>query len=192
MKFKDAPIDEIVKMYESGRTIEEVACRFGVPNRTIHTWLIRVGVPRRSRGVPNGHKFSEERNLKLRESRKGYRMSEEQKKLISESRSSNYNGLNGYGHTKQLKNGYVLAYCPKHPNAHKDGYVLLHTVVMEQHLGRYLERNEVAHHINHDRQDNRIENLMLMNRKEHMSMHAKEQHQLRRIQKCKASPSSAI
>jgi hypothetical protein len=186
MNFYDAPIDEIVKMYESGHTIGEVAVRFGIPNRTIHSWLVRVGVPRRKGGTPKGYKFSEERNRKIGEKHKGFRMTAEQRKRISEARESQYNGLNGYGHIKPQNNGYMLAYCPKHPNAHKDGYVLMHTVVMEQHLGRYLTKDEVAHHINHNRQDNRIENLLLMNRKEHMAMHMKERHQKRRILQCNA------
>lgn len=185
-KFKDAPIDDIVAEYISGMTINAIGAAHEIPPRTIHSWLVRVGVPRRKGGTPKGYKFSEERNRKIGEKRKGFRMTAEQRKRISEARESQYNGLNGYGHTKPQNNGYILAYCPKHPNAHKDGYVLMHTVVMEQHLGRYLTKDEVAHHINHNRQDNRIENLLLMNRKEHMAMHMKERHQKRRILLCNA------
>lgn len=105
---------------------------------------------------------------------KGKIISEAQRKLISERNSCNYNGLNGYGHIKRHNKGYMLAYVPKHPNAHKDGYVLLHTVIMERYIGRYLLEDEVVHHINHVRDDNRIENLMLMKKKDHMSMHMKE------------------
>lgn len=36
---------------------------------------------------------------------------------------------------------------------------------MEQHLGRYLQRNEIIRHINGDVRDNRIENLTLMHKK---------------------------
>lgn len=58
--------------------------------------------------------------------------------------------------------GYQYRKVPYHPNATKRGYVLEHKLVMENHLGRYLDKNAVVHHINHDRSDNRIENLEYM------------------------------
>ena len=185
-RFEDAPICDIVSAYESGMTIEQVGKKYDVPSRTIHLWLCRIGIPRRQRAVPKGYHFSEERNRKLSASLKGRTFTVEQRKRMSEAKLCHYNGLNGYGHLKNQNTGYILTYCPDHPRSHRDGYILFHTVVMERHIGRYLADDEVVHHINHDRADNRIENLMLMKKKEHMSMHMKERYQKRRELLCNA------
>lgn len=45
--------------------------------------------------------------------------------------------------------------------ARKDGYIMEHRLIMATHMGLFLLRTEVVHHINHDPHDNRIENLEL-------------------------------
>ena len=46
-----------------------------------------------------------------------------------------------------------------------------HRYVMEQHLGRPLEPNEVVHHKDGDKRNNDIDNLELTSRSEHSRMH---------------------
>jgi len=58
--------------------------------------------------------------------------------------------------------GYVMIYSPNHPMSTKAGVVFEHRLVMEKKLGRYLNRGEIVHHINHIRDDNREENLILL------------------------------
>ena len=57
--------------------------------------------------------------------------------------------------------GYILVLARDHPRADRHGYVREHRLVMEKTLGRYLEPQEVVHHLNHIRDDNRPENLDL-------------------------------
>ena len=51
------------------------------------------------------------------------------------------------------------------------GYMLEHRLVMQEFLGRPLQSHEVVHHINDDKTDNRIENLMIVSRSAHMKIH---------------------
>jgi hypothetical protein len=48
-----------------------------------------------------------------------------------------------------------------------------HRVVMEKFLGRSLEHDEHVHHRNHDKLDNRIENLETLSHSDHSSLHSK-------------------
>lgn len=43
--------------------------------------------------------------------------------------------------------------------------------MMEEKLGRFLERDEVVHHINGDHSDDRIENLIVLKQGEHTKIH---------------------
>lgn len=69
------------------------------------------------------------------------------------------------------KDGYVLLRLPEHPNTRSNGYFPEHRYVMEKSLGRILERDEVVHHLNGVKEDNRILNLVLISHKEHGNIH---------------------
>ena len=72
-------------------------------------------------------------------------------------------------------NGYRYILKPEHPRAKsKKGYVAEHVLAMEKKLGRYLLPNEVVHHINEHKQDNRLRNLRLFqSNAEHIKQHKK-------------------
>jgi len=71
---------------------------------------------------------------------------------------------------------YVAIYKPEHPNARKKppdyGYVLEHWYVMSNHIGRPLKTPECIHHLDGNKQNNLIENLVLCkDAKEHNAIH---------------------
>ena len=67
--------------------------------------------------------------------------------------------------------GYWYIYAPNHPHATKNGYVAEHIAVATDAIGRPLAKNEVVHHINLKKEDNRPENLVVLTRKAHAQLH---------------------
>jgi hypothetical protein len=74
---------------------------------------------------------------------------------------------------RTVQRGYIKLKVDNHPHADRDGYVMEHRLVMEEHLGRYLEPGEVVHHLDGVRDHNVISNLQLLEgRKKHHPFHA--------------------
>jgi len=96
--------------------------------------------------VPNCH--SKETKEKIRQSRLG-------KKGKNANRWCGGNGI--------TKDGYKYIYKPEHPNSMVAGYILEHRFIMSEHIGRPLDKNEIVHHKNQNKQDNRIKNLKIIN-----------------------------
>jgi hypothetical protein len=67
--------------------------------------------------------------------------------------------------------GYIIVYCPEHPKAWSTGYLYAHRVVMEIHLGRYLNDEEIVHHRDSNKQNNNADNLEILTQAEHGKEH---------------------
>lgn len=71
-----------------------------------------------------------------------------------------------------LKSGYWTIYNPNHHRALNNGRVYEHIIILENHLGIKIKKEQPIHHIDFDRQNNKIENLYLCkNHKEHRELH---------------------
>lgn len=176
---KKAPLPDtsvMASMYESGLSLKSVAESFGCSVSTVRSRLIENGTQIRNNGdYPVTDRQREARRENGAKS-KGTVRSDETKSRISTAKKQ-YRKRDDYefgGHETKRKDGYVKVFVPDHPHATSDGFVMKHTLVMERELGRLLAPGEVVHHINHIRDDNRIENLELMTVKEHSSLHSKE------------------
>lgn len=75
--------------------------------------------------------------------------------------------------------GYVRVLLQKddffYPMADKQGYVVEHRLIMAKYLNRHLLPQEIPHHKNGIKNDNRLENLLLLaNQSEHMREHTRQ------------------
>lgn len=73
------------------------------------------------------------------------------------------------------KGDYNYAVVHDHPKRINYNYVLEHRVIVENYLKRLLRDDEVVHHINENKKDNRIENLQVLSVEEHARLHAVKQ-----------------
>lgn len=65
--------------------------------------------------------------------------------------------------------GYIYIHSPNHPNHNCNLRVAEHILVWEEANNRYLPKGWIVHHINGIRDDNRIENLFAMPKRNHTS-----------------------
>jgi hypothetical protein len=69
-----------------------------------------------------------------------------------------------------MSNGYVRIWEPTHPLAKRDGHVLEHRKVVYD-AGIEVPPGYHVHHANHDRTDNRLENLLVVRARDHALEH---------------------
>ena len=177
--FKDIPgFDSYLKnaYCEDRKTMYQIAEELGCTASAVLGQLRRCGIESRN---PHDYETSEKTReawRKIGHAGKGRKRTEKQRTAISE-KAKGRRKRDDYefgGHEKKRDDGYITVYCPQHPNATREGYVMKHRLVMERALGVTLSSDYVVHHINHVRDDNRLENLALMTFRAHAALHMAE------------------
>jgi biotin operon repressor len=177
--------EELQKEYEKPQSLDKIAQKYKVSKKYVLNYMKAFGIPRRDRKPPieEIRKLAEnwfsaaEIAIKL-----GY-------SLVHINKTARTHGIsipNRYhpGHTTSAS-GYLMVRRPDHPFANCKGYIMVHRLVMESHLGRILRPYEVVHHQNENRRDNRIENLLLMTKYDHKKFHSSKKRGPRKTVKQK-------
>lgn len=167
------------EMYvKDGMPMHRIAEELGISIGTVYNYCHRYGIETKDQKTSfnyTGRKHSEETKKELSKKLSGKKRTNETKTKISIAKRKG-----GIGHKKHRADGYIAVYFPDHPCSNAAGYVMEHDLIMECLIGRHLFKNEIVHHINGVRADNRKENLKLMTASEHMSLHMKERHKKRK------------
>lgn len=72
--------------------------------------------------------------------------------------------------------GYLRIKMPYHPNASKSGYIYYHRYVLEQYLGYILDSSYDVHHIDENKKNNEITNLVAIKHDAHLRLHMLARH----------------
>lgn len=129
------------KYWDEGLNCPQIAALVGVDPSTVHRWMVQLNIPRRKQG----ENPSQETRRKMGRGHRGPK------------------NANRKGGRYRMTQDYIHVWQPDHPHANARGYVREHRLVVEKALNRYLKPDELVHHINGIRDDNRLENLQLIN-----------------------------
>lgn len=153
-------LNKVILYCDDKLSLTQIAALCGEPISRVRMQLLRDGVAMRG--------ASESIKLRMPTRRRTPRgpMSAESKQRMSAARLR-WADKNAVG-TSVKPSGYVVY--TRGPYKGKT----VHTVVMEERIGRMLLSDEVVHHIDGNRQNNDPNNLALMTRSAHSRLHRRE------------------
>ena len=158
--------EAIENAYKTGGSLEGAALILGVSKKCVLNWMKKHNI---SRNKPVDPQIIWEMSLTMSSKEIANALGYSQTQI---NKIAKVNGFQigdtfhkGYATTH---NGYQMRFCS---GDRKSGYMLIHRAMMEEKIGRKLNPNEIVHHINGNKTDNRIENLQIMSKSDHARLH---------------------
>ena len=164
-----------VELYEKGYGEERISKTFGISVHEARKKILELGLKKHvfSR---KGAVLDEEIRNKIRKSHLGKTLSKEHRDKVIRTLVYGQKGKDNKSWKGgiSMHGGYVIIKMPEHPKSYQNGYVKKSVLVLEEKIGRHLMENEVSHHINGIKTDDRPENLEVLTASQHNSITAKE------------------
>jgi len=169
--------EQLAQDYRELGTMLGVAQKYGVSKKLILVYMNRFGIPRTNR---NHKHIPIEIIRNIADSGMSTKDAEQITGLHANyiakiARENGFKFIDPFHPGYITKNrGYIMRYAYRHPYKNTRNCVMEHRLVVEEHIGRYLTPDEVVHHINRIVNDNRIENLVVMSKADHVRLHSSE------------------
>ena len=160
---------------EETKSLRVIGDLYGKSPASISRYLKKFGIKARpfsTKGTNNsiGKKLTNKTKEKIRKARLGKKLSHEHRNKVVKNLHFGVKGKeNPHWKGGRIINpkGYAYLRLPNHPQVQTNGYVAEHRYVMEIKIGRLLTNCEHVHHLNGIKDDNRPENLELLNGQTH-------------------------